>query len=239
MQSVGTAGPDGVREPGPILLIRLCRLRHSVGCPCSLPDQSRHHIASLPQPPEADAFKSLCRRHRHVECLLDLTTCDDRPDDPRRLVRHGDGSHPDGLSREQVGEARVHSLAPEVRALLAGITKVEKSDLVFTTTGKTPVSGFTKAKARLDGDVQELRAKAAAEVGKSAPEAIPGWRLHDFRRTAVTWMASNGIAPHVADRLLNHIQGTISGVAAIYQPGEFLAERKAALGAWAGWVTKT
>jgi integrase len=174
-----------------------------------------------------------------VECLLDLTTCDDRPDDPRRLVRHGDGSHPDGLSREQVGEARVHSLAPEVRALLAGITKVEKSDLVFTTTGKTPVSGFTKAKARLDGDVQELRAKAAAEVGKSAPEAIPGWRLHDFRRTAVTWMASNGIAPHVADRLLNHIQGTISGVAAIYQPGEFLAERKAALGAWAGWVTKT
>ncbi len=48
----------------------------------------------------------------------------------------------------------------------------------------------------------------------------------------MTWMAEHGVAPHVADRLLNHVQGTISGVAAVYQRGEFLAERKAALEAW-------
>ena len=62
------------------------------------------------------------------------------------------------------------------------------------------------------------------------------WRLHDVRRTAVTWMAGAGFPPHVADRLLNHVEGAIRGVAAVYQRGEFLPERKAALEAWAGHV---
>ena len=45
-------------------------------------------------------------------------------------------------------------------------------------------------------------------------------------------MARLGIAPHVADRILNHQSGSISGVAAVYQRHEFLAERKEALIAW-------
>jgi len=40
MQSVETAGPDGVREQGPILLFRLWRLRHAAGYPCSRSDRS-------------------------------------------------------------------------------------------------------------------------------------------------------------------------------------------------------
>jgi hypothetical protein len=43
-------------------------------------------------------------------------------------------------------------------------------------------------------------------------------------------MAGLGIAPHVADKILNHQSGTISGVAAVYQRHDFLAERKDALG---------
>ena len=43
-------------------------------------------------------------------------------------------------------------------------------------------------------------------------------------------------APHGAGRLLNHVQATICGVAAVYQRQGFLAERKAALGAWARFV---
>lgn len=39
------------------------------------------------------------------------------------------------------------------------------------------------------------------------------------------------------DKLLNHVQGTISGVAAVYQHGQFLAERKAALEAWGRRIT--
>ncbi len=81
------------------------------------------------------------------------------------------------------------------------------------------MSGFAKAKERLD-----------------RLSGVGGWRLHDVRRTAVTWMAGAGFPPHVADRLLNHVEGAIRGVAAVYQRGEFLPERKAALEAWAAHV---
>ena len=49
-------------------------------------------------------------------------------------------------------------------------------------------------------------------------------------------MAGAGYPPHVADRPLNHVEDAIRGVAAVYQRGEFLPERKAALEAWAGHV---
>jgi hypothetical protein len=49
-------------------------------------------------------------------------------------------------------------------------------------------------------------------------------------------MAGLGVAPHVADRILNHVGGTITGVAAVYQRHEFLAERKEALEKWGGHI---
>jgi hypothetical protein len=45
-------------------------------------------------------------------------------------------------------------------------------------------------------------------------------------------MARLGVAPHVADKILNHQAGTISGVAAVYQRHDFLAERREALAKW-------
>ena len=150
--------------------------------------------------------------------------------------------------RAKNGKAHLVHLAPEARAILAEVPRFARvdeagqtvtSDLVFTTTGGAPVSGFGHAKAKLDEMIEADRGKAAAEAGEDKPDPLPGWRLHDFRRTAVTWMAENGIAPHVADKLLNHVQGTISGVAAVYQRGQFLAERKAALEAWAKQVSST
>jgi hypothetical protein len=48
----------------------------------------------------------------------------------------------------------------------------------------------------------------------------------------VSGIARLGVAPHVADKILNHQSGTISGVAAVYQRHEFLNEREAALCRW-------
>jgi hypothetical protein len=61
---------------------------------------------------------------------------------------------------------------------------------------------------------------------------VKDWVLHDLRRTVVSGMAALGVAPHVADKILNHQSGTISGVAAVYQRHEFLNERKAAIERW-------
>jgi hypothetical protein len=49
-------------------------------------------------------------------------------------------------------------------------------------------------------------------------------------------MAHLGVAPHVADKILNHVSGTISGVAAVYQRHEFLKERRDALERWGAHV---
>jgi hypothetical protein len=65
---------------------------------------------------------------------------------------------------------------------------------------------------------------------------VTGWRLHDLRRTCVSGMARLGIAPHVADKILNHQAGTISGIAAVYQRHEFLPERRKALDMWGAHV---
>jgi hypothetical protein len=60
---------------------------------------------------------------------------------------------------------------------------------------------------------------------------VPHWQIRDLRRTATTLMAEIGIAHHVADKILNHTSGEISGVAAIYNRFEYLEERKSALNA--------
>lgn len=131
-------------------------------------------------------------------------------------------------ARAKNGKAHVVHLAEPARAILAGIPRIVGQDLVFSTNGKTAPSGFSKAKLALD-------AATAREAGAD-PTFNAGWRFHDCRRTAVTWLAGAGFPPHVADRLLNHVGGSIQGVAAIYQRSEFLAERKAALAAWGAHV---
>jgi hypothetical protein len=107
--------------------------------------------------------------------------------------------------------------------------------LVFGVANNAPISGFSWIKRKLDVAISTARAEAARDT---APEVMPAWVLHDFRRAGVTWLAASGFPPHVCDRLLNHVSGTISGVAAIYQRNEFLPERKRALEAWAAHVLR-
>jgi integrase len=156
-------------------------------------------------------------------------------------------------ARAKNGKAHVVHLAEPARIILQGVKRVAGQDLVFSVTGTTPPSGFSKAKVALDAAMTREATEAAGDAlavaqpakrgrrravnpAETAPEPVPGWRFHDFRRTAVTWLAGAGFPPHVADKLLNHVTGSIQGVAAIYQRGEFLAERKAALEAWAAHV---
>ena len=95
------------------------------------------------------------------------------------------------------------------------------SRFVFATSGGKNFQSFNSAKADLDRVSQVME-----------------WRLHDLRRTVVTGMARLGVPPHVADKILNHQSGTISGVAAVYQKHEFLEERKTALNLWADHVVR-
>ena len=105
------------------------------------------------------------------------------------------------------------------------------SDLVFTTTGETPVSGFGKVKARLDARIDEMRQSDGFE-------SIPAWTLHDLRRTMVTVMNEKlGIAPHVVEAVINHMSGLAkAGVAGVYNRALYLEDRKRALSLWQEWL---
>jgi integrase len=116
---------------------------------------------------------------------------------------------------ERAKNSRAHFVHLAPRALEIILAQPRVSELVFPTPSGKPFREYSKAKAQLDKE-----------------SGVTAWVLHDLRRTLVSGMASLGIAPHVADKVLNHQSGTISGVAAVYQRHEFLAERQAAMNLW-------
>jgi len=134
------------------------------------------------------------------------------------------------LPRERSKNDKAHDTALSQLALEIIAELPYLSDtLVFSTNGANPVSGFSRAKSRLDAIMDRLR----REEGGGA---IEPWILHDLRRTSATGMAGLGVAPHVVDKTLNHTSGTIRGVAAIYNRHEYMAERAAALEAWSSYI---
>ncbi|MEY3623284.1 MAG: hypothetical protein RLZZ407_843 [Pseudomonadota bacterium] len=113
------------------------------------------------------------------------------------------------------GKPHVVPLSDFALNLLAQVPRFPNCDWVFTTTRKSPISGFSKALRNI---------LAQSETSE--------WRFHDLRRTASSGMARLGIAPHVVEKALNHISGTISGIAAIYNRYGYDAERREALDKW-------
>jgi integrase len=102
---------------------------------------------------------------------------------------------------------------------------------VFTTDSETPISGFSKFKNSLDKTILTLSRKKTDIVCEYG-EVVglrERWTFHDLRRTAATIMAKRSVPPHVVERLLNHVSGTISGVAKIYNRHEYWAERRDAV----------
>jgi integrase len=130
------------------------------------------------------------------------------------------------LPRKRAKNSKSHivPLSEQAQIILKKIKKTRiflDCDFVFTTNGKSQISGFSKLKKALD--------KACG---------ISDWWFHDFRRTIVTWLAANGFSHIVADRILNHQEGVLSSIAAVYQKYEYLEERKAALIAWGKYIQK-
>jgi len=122
-------------------------------------------------------------------------------------------------SRTKNAKGHVVHLSEQSMAVLK--RQNQTGSYLFSLLGTKPFQEFSRAKLLLD----QL-------------SGVTGWRLHDLRRTCVSGMAGIGIAPHVADKILNHQTGTISGVAAVYQRHEFLWERREALERWGAHIAK-
>ncbi len=145
-----------------------------------------------------------------------------------------------GQRREEVAQLGWDELDEKARTwtIPGSRTKNRKAHIVhlsepaWKTIPQTPTSGFVFGTA--GGKHFQGFGRVKLELDKLS--GVVGWRLHDLRRTIVSGMARLGVPPHVADKILNHQSGTISGVAAVYQRHDFLLERQEALDRWGAHV---
>ena len=113
------------------------------------------------------------------------------------------------------GRQHVLPLAPQAASLLQTLPQFT-SDYVFPARGENPVfAHFSRGKLKLD-----------------ALAGVKDWTLHDLRRSVATHLAKLGVAPHVIERILNHVSGTFGGVAGVYNRFQYLDEMRNALAMW-------
>jgi len=123
-------------------------------------------------------------------------------------------------------------LTPEVLAILKSIPRPKKASFVLSTTaGKSPVSGFSKTKARLAVRMERSVRALARQRGGNSSVSIPRWTNHDIRRTFRTELSAmgNAIAHEVREALLAH---TKKGIVGTYDQYQYLDEKRAALLLW-------
>jgi integrase len=126
-------------------------------------------------------------------------------------------------SRTKNGRAHIVHLSDLAAVTIQALPKIEGQPWLFSTSGKGPVRGFSKAKAKLDKE-----------------SGVAEWTFHDLRRTFATFTTDRlNVSPVVIDKVLNHASGAVKGIAAVYQRGEYLDQRKTAMDTWSVFLTSS
>jgi integrase len=94
------------------------------------------------------------------------------------------------IPKSRTKNAKAHMVHLSGQALAAVRRAGQRGPLVFSRLGTKPFQEFSRAKRELN------------QLSR-----VAGWRVHDLRRTCVSGMARLGVAPHVADKILNHQTG--------------------------------
>jgi integrase len=113
----------------------------------------------------------------------------------------------------KTGRPHAVPLSNPAHAIVQALPRWTVDDHLFSTTaGGKPVSGFSKAKTRLD-----------------RLSGVSNWVIHDLRRSVATHMARLGVPQEHIERVLGH---AIEGVAGTYNRYSYLDEKRAALELW-------
>jgi integrase len=133
----------------------------------------------------------------------------------RRSEIDGDLWH---LPAEKMKGRVPHTLPLPAQAMniVEALPPIGDGDLVFTTTGTSPLSHFDRIKRTID-----------AEMKPATP-----WTWHDIRRSTASGLAGLGVPVPVIEKILAHRSGTFRGVAGTYQRHSFIPEMRSALERW-------
>lgn len=122
--------------------------------------------------------------------------------------------------RTKNGEPHLVPLSMPARKIFAHLPKINGAKYVFTVTGNTAVSGWSKAKAALDD-----------------ASGVHNWRTHDLRRVIATGLQRLGFRLEVIESVLGHTSGSRAGIVGVYQRHAFEDDKREALEAWGRYVT--
>jgi integrase len=131
--------------------------------------------------------------------------------------------------------AHVIPLSDAAMRIIETLPRMGGSEFVFSTTGSTPVSGFSAAKLAIDHHVvvtlrKEARARGDDPAGVRPPER---WTFHDLRRSLATNLQKLGVRLEVTEAVLGHVSGSRAGIVGVYQRHNWADEKRLALNAWA------
>lgn len=128
----------------------------------------------------------------------------------RSWIEDGMAVFPAGFTKNK----REHRLplSPMAQEVLRGLP--DTGDLFFPARGSEDraFNGWGKSKQRFDKNLE-----------------VAPYTLHDLRRTFSSNLARLGTPIHVTEKLLNHISGSVSGVAAVYNRYSYLDEMRLAV----------
>ena len=128
------------------------------------------------------------------------------------------------------GAAHVVPLTGDMLALLAALPRFEGGDFLFSSSaGKRPVSDFSDVKVRLDRRMLRCWQAIGRASGKDRRAAkIPGWVVHDIRRTMRTHLSALPVQDVVRELVLAHAPGLHK----VYDLFAYLDEKRRCLELW-------
>ncbi len=138
----------------------------------------------------------------------------------RSWICDGNVAFPAGFAKNR--REHCFPLSDRSQRIIDGLP--DTGDLLFpaATNNEKMFSGWAWHKARFDQGLEEV-----------AP-----YTLHDLRRTFATVHAKIGTPIHVTEKLLNHVTGTISGVAAVYNQHSYFEEMRDAMAQYDDYISE-
>lgn len=119
---------------------------------------------------------------------------------------------------QHVKNGRTHTIpiGPVTAHLIEQLPRIDEFVFSGRNHNNETFNGWAKSKREFDKTLQN----------------VAHYTLHDLRRTFSTLHAKIGTPIHITERILNHASGAISGVAAIYNRHNYLAETRQAVSAY-------
>jgi len=126
-------------------------------------------------------------------------------------------------SRMKGGRDFKVALSSEAQSIVENMPRL--GEYVFTTDGRSPISGWSKTKRQLDEMME-----------KELEGPVPDWRLHDLRRTVASGLAMLGFRAEVIKRVLGHAANANDVTEVHYNWHNYDKEALEAVQAWVDFL---